>query len=55
MMWCTGGLFVKSQFQAKPNPAKPEQARAKKIKEKALDFHGFSLPNRAFSTGYTDP
>jgi hypothetical protein len=46
-------------IQANPKFFKIQQSRAdpqpKKIKEKSLDFLGFSCPNRAFSIGYADP
>jgi hypothetical protein len=44
-----------NQPQIVQNPAKPAHARPKTIKEKSLDFLGFSWCKRAFSTGYRDP
>jgi hypothetical protein len=48
------GVGFPSRRQIHQNPAKPGQARAKKIKGKGLDCLGFSRPNRAFSTGCLD-
>jgi hypothetical protein len=46
---------IPSQNQIWQNPPKPSQETAKKIKEKGLDFLGFSLPDWAFSMGCSDP
>jgi hypothetical protein len=46
---------IPSQNQIRQNPAKPGQETAKKIKERGLDFLGFSLPDWAFLIGCGDP
>jgi hypothetical protein len=48
-------LFLPSWTQIFQNPAKPGQARAKKIKEKSLDWLGLASPDRAFSMSSADP
>jgi hypothetical protein len=44
-----------NQTQILQNPAKPGHTQPKRIKEKSLDFLGFSCPKRAFSRGCADP